>query len=252
MLLAELSPASFRGVTFYVPKDTGEEGRNIIHHQYPNSSIRYDEDNGGHAPTFKITALLFGTGLSAKLNRLRDALNKPGPGTLNHPYLGSWTCSAVGPYKYQREDEDSGVITLDLTFSVTSSGTIFPGIVSGIAAVVSGLAGSAVSTITGSFAASFGAGAMSAFSRDAIATQIQSIGSTISSGLANIAPALQLQSSARNLATDPATLIQLASSAMTSAAKLDVATLSPERLATGMKSVFDAGSASVAASLKVE
>jgi hypothetical protein len=77
--------AEFRGVRFYVPKDTVEQGRNIIHHNYPDSNLRYDEDNGGHAPTFKVTAWLFGVGLPSQVKALHAALNKPGPGTRLSP-----------------------------------------------------------------------------------------------------------------------------------------------------------------------
>jgi prophage DNA circulation protein len=251
MLMAELAPASFRGVRFLVPKDNGEEGRNIISHNYVDSSVRYNEDNGAHAPTFHITAILHGLNLRAQLNRLRDALNKPGPGTLNHPYLGSWTCSAVGPYKYEREDEDSGVIKLDLKFSVTGE-PIFPGIVTGIAAVVSGLAGAAVANIATSFVSSFGAGAMSPVSRDVIAAQIQNIGNTVDTAFATSPAALQMISSAKNLASDPAALVALLASAVRSPVQADLDTVSPSRLVAGYQTLFDVASGSVAAGLAVQ
>lgn len=251
MLLSELSPASFRGVRFFVPKDTGEEGRNVVTHNYPDSDIRYNEDNGGHAPTFKVTAILHGTGLAAKLNSLRSALNKPGPGTLNHPYLGSWTCSAVGPYKYERNDEDSGVITLDLTFSVTSS-SLFPGVITGIAAVVSGLAGAAVGNIAASFVSAYGVGAMSNVSRDTIAAAIQGIGAKIDTAFGASSAAVQMISSAPNLADDPSGLSGLLQSAIRAPFAVDIDSLSPERLVTGFKDVFDQASAAAAEGLAVQ
>lgn len=249
MLLADLAPASFRGVRFYVPKDHGEEGRNIIHHNYPDSNLRYDEDNGGHAPTFTITAWLFGPGLKSQVEALISALNRPGPGTLNHPWRGHWTCSAVGPYKYDREDEDSGVIKLDLKFSVTTSKSIFPGAIGGIAAAVSVMAGSAVSSIASSFASSFGAGPLSAVSRDLIAGQIQNIGSTLSTAFAASTSPLQMIAAAGNLASDPGGLASLLATGMRSPFTLPIEALSPERLLAGFQSTFNAGSLTAAAGL---
>lgn len=247
MLPADIAPASFRGVRFYVPKDTVEQGRNIIHHNYPDSNLRYDEDNGGHAPTFKFPAWLFGAGLPSQVKALHAALNKPGPGTLNHPYLGSWTCAAVGPYKTERSDDDAGVITLDLTFSVTTSGSIFPGVIGGVAAAVSVLAGSAVSSIASSFATSFGAGPLSAISRDAIAGQIQTIGTTMASAFASSTSPLQMIAAAGNLASDPSGLVNLLATGMRSPFELPIDVLSPERLMAGFQQTFDAGSAVAAA-----
>lgn len=155
MLLADLQPASFRGVRFLVPKDRVEDGRNVIEHKYPDSNLHYMEDNGKHPAEFKVTAILHGANLPGQLRRLMRALNTPGPGTLRHPYLGAKFVAACGPYSFERADANSGVITLELKFTETGP-PLLPALVSGIAAVVSGLATSAITEVFQHFVRSYG------------------------------------------------------------------------------------------------
>lgn len=180
MLLRDLQPASFRGVRFLVPSDEAEEGRNSIEHNYPDSSLRYMEDNGAIPPCFSVTAILHGANLPGQLNALRGALMTPGPGTLKHPVYGAQFVAVDGTYRIKREDRDAGVITLDIKFKVTGA-PVFPGLVSGIAALVTGLAGAAVTAAFAAFVKSFGApqtafsGSLSGVSRGALETAIADI-----------------------------------------------------------------------------
>lgn len=150
MLLHNLQPASFRGAPFLVPSDDAEEGRNSIWHEYPDASHRYIEDNGKIPPCFHIRAVLHGDNLPGKLSRLRSALNRPGPGVLKHPYYGTQFVSVDQTYRVKREDRQAGVIELDIKFAVTGPPAL-PGLVSGIAALVTGLASSAVTAAFGAF-----------------------------------------------------------------------------------------------------
>lgn len=167
MLLADLQPASFRGARFLVPKDSFEDGRNTIEHLYPDSSLHYMEDNGKHPGEFSVTAILHGADLQAKLRRLMRALNTPGPGTLKHPYFGSKLVAVCGPYKGERQDTNSGVITLDIKFKETGP-PLLPALVSGVAAFVSGLATSAVTALFSQFVANYGVTSLLLSSRDQI------------------------------------------------------------------------------------
>lgn len=155
MLPIDLQPASFKGAPFLVPSDEVEEGRNAVTHEYPDASFRYVEDNGLIPPKFSISALLHGADLPAKLNRLRSALNSPGPGLLKHPYYGAQFVQVDGCYRVRREDKQAGVIELEIKFAVTGA-PVLPGIVSGIAAVVTGLATSALTTMFSAFTAAYG------------------------------------------------------------------------------------------------
>lgn len=155
MLPRDLSPASFRGVRFLVPHDTAEFGRNSIRHATPDSSFHYLEDNGAHPPEFKITAILHGQGLTGQFRALRAALSRPGPGLLKHPYWGNQFCMVDGKARIKRDDKDAGVLELEINFSVTGPPAL-PGAVSGVAAFVTGLVTSALSSLFDLFSASYG------------------------------------------------------------------------------------------------
>lgn len=155
--LSDLAPASFRGARFLCPRDHVEQGRNTIDHHYPDSNRRYAEDNGFTPPVYHITAYLHGAGLRGQFNALAAALNTPGPGTLAHPWLGSHLCAVKGPWKVVRDDKDSGVLEIEITFLETSPTALFPGAVSGIAALVSGLSGGLVPALFAGLAGNLGA-----------------------------------------------------------------------------------------------
>ncbi|MDX2308086.1 MAG: DNA circularization N-terminal domain-containing protein [Hyphomicrobium sp.] len=169
----DLQPASFRGVKFLVPRDMTEEGRNTILHVYPDAAHRYAEDNGYCPPKFNLTCVVHGLRVRAQTRALRNALNRPGPGTLQHPHYGAQFCAVVGPYQVIREDIDSGVVIFEITFAVTGP-PLFPGLVTGIAAVVTGLAGAAITSLFTSFADRF-APPQSTTSRTALAGAVTSI-----------------------------------------------------------------------------
>lgn len=186
VMLRDLRPASFRGARFLCPHDQGSEGRNTIDHRYPDSSRRYAEDNGYIPPEFEMTAVLHGPNLLSDFNALRSALNRPGPGTLHHPWYGAQFCAVKGPWKVDRKDEDSGVLTLTITFLVTGP-SIFPGIFGAIAAVVTGLSGSLVQSLFDEFVSAFGAPRLADVSLAAVASASRSVASEINSGLGQVA-----------------------------------------------------------------
>lgn len=161
-MLQDLAPASFRGAAFLCPKDTAQEGRNVIEHKYPDSNRRYAEDNGYCPPEFTLTCVLHGNDVLSKFKSLRAALNRPGPGTLRHPWYGSQLCAVKGPWKVTREDTDLGVLTLEVTFLVTGN-AIFPMAMAAIPAMVSSLSAGLVSTAMAGMASAYGKPQMSAY-----------------------------------------------------------------------------------------
>jgi hypothetical protein len=150
MRLADLQPASFRGARFLAPSDTAEEGRNNIEHQYPDGG-RFLEDNGRNETNFRITAILHGPNVRSDFARLKRALMRPGPGTLQHPWWGRKRVAVMGRYSVRRDDRDAGVLELDIPLGVTS-GNSFPSLVSGIPASVGALAQAAFAQIFGDLA----------------------------------------------------------------------------------------------------
>lgn len=155
--LRDLQPASFKGARFLVPKDHLDLGRNTVLHKYPAKpgNGQYAEDNGGIPNEFHLTAYLHGPNLQSDWASLKSALNSPGPGTLNHPWDGNRLCQHHGPAKVTRDDKDSGVLEITLTFYETLGAGVFPSIAGVIAASISGLAGNAIASALGSFAANF-------------------------------------------------------------------------------------------------
>lgn len=145
MRLADLQPASFRGARFLAPMDTAEEGRNTIEQQYPDSG-RYLEDNGRNETNFRITAILHGPNIRSDFARLKRALMRPGPGTLQHPWWGRKRVAVMGRYSVKRDDRNAGVLELDIPLGVTSSAS-FPALLSGIPASVGALAQAAFSRV---------------------------------------------------------------------------------------------------------
>ena len=176
-VLDDLRPASFRGAPFLCPRDEVEEGPNNIRHLYPASKIQYIEPNGQYAPEFKMTCVIHGNDWLSKFSRLRTALNKVGPGTLRHPTYGSQICSVKGPWRVARRDDDLGVLELDVTFWAASP-AVYPGLVSGIAATISTLSGSAIASIFSAFEAEFRA-PTSTFSQQYLSTLMGGVASTV-------------------------------------------------------------------------
>lgn len=231
MLPRDLSPASFRGVRFLVPQDSAEEGRNAIRHATPDSSFHYIEDNGRHPPEFKISALLHGDNLPAKFASLRSALTRPGPGLLKHPYYGRQLCMVDGKFRVKRDDREAGVIEIEIPFSVTGPAAL-PGIVTGgVAAYVTGIATSALTSLFQQFADLYPA-PNSPESARVLAAAVGDIGASLDASFrsAGTAGADLARDSAR-LARDPAALADAIHAAVR--APLDDDTYAAPDLVTG-------------------
>lgn len=82
-----LQDASFRGVPFKVEEESAGTGRRVETHEYPNRDKPYTEDLGKVTFRPSITAYVVGDDCFDQRDRLIDALNKPGPGTLVHQLL---------------------------------------------------------------------------------------------------------------------------------------------------------------------
>ncbi len=87
--LDDIQDASFRGVPFYVEKDSAKGGRRVANHQYPKRDKPYAEDLGRKQESYTLEAFTLGDTAIADRNRLLAALRAGGPGTLVHPTLGS-------------------------------------------------------------------------------------------------------------------------------------------------------------------
>lgn len=176
--LDDLRAASFRGAHFLCPNDHLEEGRNVIAHHYPGSSVLFAEDNGGYPPEFTLTCIIHGPNWLADYSRLRTALNRPGPGTLKHPWYGSQTCAAK-KWRAKRRDDDLGVIELEVCFLATTPSAIFPAQITGIAASISTLAAGAIGAIFTGFSAGFSV-PTSPYSQQSVGTLMGNVATSVS------------------------------------------------------------------------
>ena len=84
----ELLSASFRGVPFLVLSASTQMGRRAQIHEFPLKEDPATEDLGRRSRRYSLEAIVLGSNYIAARNQLITALETPGPGTLQHPYLG--------------------------------------------------------------------------------------------------------------------------------------------------------------------
>lgn len=111
-----LQDASFRGVPFKVEGEGAAVGRRVETHEYPNRDKPYTEDLG--KVTFKpnITAYVIGDDCFDQRDRLIEALNKPGPGTLVHPTFGEISVCVDGEVNVSTTGSEGRMVRFDLRF----------------------------------------------------------------------------------------------------------------------------------------
>lgn len=112
-----LHPASFRGVAFEVESHSESGGRRVELHEYPLRDTPYAEDLGKKAGKWQIEAFLVNgkSGYAERRDKLREALNASGPGTLIHPYLGELSVSVDG-YSLKETTREGGYCTFSISF----------------------------------------------------------------------------------------------------------------------------------------
>lgn len=108
--------ASYRGASFGVTEAEAEGGRRTVLHEFPQRDMPYAEDMGLASAKFTVTAFVLGPNYMAARDQLREALEKPGPGTLVHPWLGELTVCQVAPYKLRETAQDGGMAVFTLSF----------------------------------------------------------------------------------------------------------------------------------------
>ncbi len=84
----QLRPASYRGVPFFVDEDALSGGKRAQIHEYPERDDHFVEELGVQARQFRVTAHLLGDDVFADRDRLIEALELKGPGTLVLPSRG--------------------------------------------------------------------------------------------------------------------------------------------------------------------
>lgn len=118
-----LQPASFRGVPFRVDSADYEVGRRTQVHEYPLRDDVDGDDLGRAARRFSIRAYVIGPDYDQARDRLIDALETAGPGTLVHPYYGRRIVMLERPARVRITTREAGKATFDLQFVETQAVT---------------------------------------------------------------------------------------------------------------------------------
>jgi prophage DNA circulation protein len=111
-----IRPASFRGVPFGVLDASDQRGRATVIHEFPLRDKVFVEDMGRARRTISLTAFVVGPGFEARRDALIAALEKPGPGTLVHPWLGTFQASLLAPATIDQSAQAVGYVAFGLQF----------------------------------------------------------------------------------------------------------------------------------------
>ena len=111
-----LQDASFRGVPFKVEEESSPVGRRVETHEYPNRDKPYTEDIGKITGRPSFSAYVVGDNCFDQRDRLIEALNKPGPGTLIHPTYGEMNVCVDGEIRVSTTKTEGRMVRFDLKF----------------------------------------------------------------------------------------------------------------------------------------
>lgn len=124
-LFKELRPGSFRGVPFGVKGSGMAAGRRTQVHEYPQRDKPFAQDLGRATRDINVEAFVVGLDYIAQANRLLEALEKPGPGALVHPWFGTLTVAIKTDGA--RVEFDGGLGEAKFTLNFVESGELaFP------------------------------------------------------------------------------------------------------------------------------
>ena len=87
-ILPGLLPASYRGISFFVPDTSTQVGRRVAEHMFPGIDVAAYDDLGLAPALIQLDGLIVSDSYIASAKALQMAFETPGPGTLVHPWLG--------------------------------------------------------------------------------------------------------------------------------------------------------------------
>lgn len=111
-----LVDASFRGVPFKTEDESLTAGRRVETHEFVNRNKPYTEDLGKATSRPKFSAYVIGDDCYEQRDRLIEALNKPGPGTLIHPAYGEMSVCVDGEINVSSSSSEGRMVRFDLRF----------------------------------------------------------------------------------------------------------------------------------------
>ncbi|HFK2693715.1 TPA: DNA circularization protein [Kluyvera ascorbata] len=111
-----LVDASFRGIPFKTEDESLTAGRRVETHEFVNRDKPYTEDLGKATSRPKFSAYVVGDDCYEQRDRLIEALNKPGPGTLIHPAYGEMSVCVDGEINVSSSSSEGRMVRFDLRF----------------------------------------------------------------------------------------------------------------------------------------
>lgn len=118
-------PGSFRGVSFHLKSSSSTGGRRTVLNEFPLRDTPMTEDMGRRARQFSLTLTVIGPDYMAQRDRLIEALETAGPGTLMHPFRGEMQVAVLGDYSCEESTDLGGLARISVTF-VESGDTLRP------------------------------------------------------------------------------------------------------------------------------
>ena len=144
----------FRDAEFLVTSDDLTFGRRNQVHEYPLRDDPYVEDIGKKAREFSIQVTVIGQKYEKARDKLIAALEKPGTGTLVHPYYGTMKASVISARKSESIGE-KGKATFHITFVPGEGTPRYPTTATDTASLVDAAAGLSIADAISDFADNF-------------------------------------------------------------------------------------------------
>ena len=110
--------ASYNGIPIHVVADDAEFGRRTVTHVFPLRDRPWHEDLGLAVRALSVPALVIGDDADAQAARLEAELERPGPGTLVHPWYGELLVVPVGVQRVRHDRQRGRVVQFTLRFEL--------------------------------------------------------------------------------------------------------------------------------------
>jgi len=115
----------FRNAEFIVTSNDVEFGRRNVVHEYPLRDDVYVEDSGKKARQFSVNISILGKNFEANRDKLIEALEQPGSGTLVHPDFGTMSVSIISA-RLNQNNKAQGKATFSITFVQGKTKPVYP------------------------------------------------------------------------------------------------------------------------------
>lgn len=169
----QMRPGSFRGAAFRIRSADGEGGRRGEHHEFPERDTPWFEDMGRAARRWTIEAIVIGSDYMAARDALIAACEAKGPGTLVHPFLGTFNAVCTS-HRFSESTAEGGMATFNIDFAEPGEPVVTE-VRADTAAVASSQADQVEDVAPARFAAAFSVASMPAFVEDAAADLVHRV-----------------------------------------------------------------------------